>query len=439
MKCLCLLLLGAALVQAEVHVYTLQQALAIASRQNPDVALARLDEQRAQENVRIVHDPFVPKVYAGSGLAYTYGYPNAIGGNAPSLLDVRTDLALYNQPRSYMVAAARENARGTQLDAQERSDEVAYRTASLFLDVQQAAKQRQSAEDQLPTLRRVAELMESRVTEGAELPVETERAKLNLNQAEHDVKSYQASEEYAEMLLAVTLGYSATDRVKPAQAVPTLQLPPMKSEDEAVQFALMHSKPLKRLQSAVLAKELEVRSYRAARLPQVSLVAQYALFAKYTYQDYFAKFQRNNGQIGASIMVPLLPGAASAGQYQEAVTDMAKLRIQINQTRNQVISDTKRSYRDMKNAEETRDLARQQLDLAHQDLSVLLSRYAENQAQLRDVERARTQENLRWQALYSTETETQRARLAFLRQLGDLATTLQIAAAGSEDSPTAQP
>ena len=32
----------------------------------------------------------------------------------------------------------------------------------------------------------------------------------------------------------------------------------------------------------------------------------------------------------ASFMIPLLVGSAAGGQYQEAATDMAKLRIQIN-------------------------------------------------------------------------------------------------------------
>jgi outer membrane protein len=173
MKFLILLSLSVVFAQAEVHTFTLQQALAIASRQNPDVALARLDERRAQENIKIVHDPFTPKIYAGSGMAYTYGYPNSIQGNAPSIVDIRTDMAIYNKPRSYQVAAARENARGMQIDAQERADEVAYRTASLFLDAEQAVKQRQTLTDQLPTLRQVAEVMQSRVSEGAELPVET--------------------------------------------------------------------------------------------------------------------------------------------------------------------------------------------------------------------------------------------------------------------------
>ena len=94
-------LLFASLVSAEVHSLTLQQALELAARQNPEVALARLDEQRAEQGVQVALDPFRPKVYGGSGLAYTYGYPNSIDGNAPSLIELKTDMAIFNRPKSY--------------------------------------------------------------------------------------------------------------------------------------------------------------------------------------------------------------------------------------------------------------------------------------------------------------------------------------------------
>ena len=155
-------------------------------------------------------------------------------------------------------------------------------------------------------------------------------------------------------------------------------------------------------------------------------MAQYSLFAKYAFQNYFQNFQNNGAQVGASFVLPLLVGSAAGGQQAQAALDMAKLRIQINQTRNQIATDTGRSYQDMQSAEESRDLARQQLDLSHQDLSVLLSRYAEGQTALRDVERARALENQRWLALYESETQAERAKLGFLRQLGDLMSTLRV-------------
>jgi outer membrane protein TolC len=208
-KCLILVLFSALLAHAEVHTLTLQQALDLASRQSPDVALARLDAQRAEQNISVVRNPFSPRLYAGSGAAYTYGYPNAIGGNAPSIFSIQSNMALYNRPAQYQVAAAKENARGTLIDAQAQADEVAYRTANYFLDAQRAAKEREAVDGQLPSLRQAVETMQSRVSEGAELPVESKRAAINLAQAEQQLDTFKADEDYAEILLAVTLGFPA--------------------------------------------------------------------------------------------------------------------------------------------------------------------------------------------------------------------------------------
>src|SRR3954467_8908244 len=94
-----LLTVTACCMRGEVRSLTLPQALEIATRQNPDVALARLDVQRAAEGIAVAQDPFRPKVFAGSRLAYTYGYPNSIEGNAPSLFQIKTDMAIYNRPK----------------------------------------------------------------------------------------------------------------------------------------------------------------------------------------------------------------------------------------------------------------------------------------------------------------------------------------------------
>jgi len=49
---------------AEVRTLTLRDALDIALKQNPDVILARLDQQRARAQVTIAKDPFLPKLLA---------------------------------------------------------------------------------------------------------------------------------------------------------------------------------------------------------------------------------------------------------------------------------------------------------------------------------------------------------------------------------------
>ena len=53
------------------------------------MVLARLDQQRARAQVTIAKDAFVPKLFAGSGAAYTNGFPMSIDGNAPAVWIVR--------------------------------------------------------------------------------------------------------------------------------------------------------------------------------------------------------------------------------------------------------------------------------------------------------------------------------------------------------------
>src|SRR5579864_7991704 len=168
-----ILLIVALAASAEVHTVTLQDAVNLALKQSPEVVLARLDEQRAHEGVRIAKDPFTPKVYGGSGLAYTNGYPNSIEGSAPAIFEAKTQMALFNRPLSFQLAAARENARGAALDIQSKTEDVAYRTASLFLDAQQAARAATSLVSEIESLQRVAESTRARVSEGREIPLES--------------------------------------------------------------------------------------------------------------------------------------------------------------------------------------------------------------------------------------------------------------------------
>lgn len=428
LKVAALWLISLDFARAEVHSLTLQQALEIAVRQNPDVALARLDEQHADEGVKIAQDPFRPHVYAGSGLAYTYGYPNSIEGNAPSLFQVRTEESLYNRPKSYELAAARESARSFRFGTQAKADDIAYQTADLFLTASQIEHESETISGQIPSLQKVVELASVSVNEGSELPLELKRARVNLAASQERLGSDTLDKDYYEMMLAIALGYPATDRVKPVDSGQLSGAAPV-SEEEAADMALQNSRELRQMQSNVLAKELDLRSYKAARLPQVDLVAQYALFARYNYVNYFQKFQRNNFQLGASVTIPILIGPAYKGLAQQAYTDVQKLRVQMDQVRNRILADTRRSYEQWRKAESIRNLSHMQLDLAREELTVLLAQNGEGRIPMSQVEQARIEESNRWIAFFDSETQVTRAKLAILHRTGTLMASVRAGAA----------
>ena len=316
----------------EVRVLTLRQALELASAQNPDVLLARLDAQKARAQVTVTRDPFRPKVFAGSGAAWSTGFPSSIEGSAPSIVQVRTQMAIFNRPQSYLTAQANEEVRGAGVDVARRQEEAVYRVASLYLDAEQAGRSLEATRRQLDSLKRVEELMQQRVAEGRDLALESKKANLAVLRANQHADGLAADMMTAENNLAAALGFGPNDLARPAtEERPALSVPV--SEEASIEKALEGSNELKRLQSNIQSKMLEIKSYRAERLPKVNLVAQYSLFAKYNYQDYFTKFQRNNAQVGASIEIPLLVGQAASAQSAQSEADIAKLRIEGDRTR----------------------------------------------------------------------------------------------------------
>jgi outer membrane protein TolC len=296
---------------------------------------------------------------------------------------------------------------------------VAYQAADLFLTANQLEHESQNISSQIPSLQKVIESTSASVSEGSELPLELKRAQVNLAISQERRGADNLDKDYYEMMLAIVLGYPATDRVKPIESnLLATAIPP--SEAEATDMALRGNRELRQMQSNVLAKELDLRSYKSARLPQVDLVAQYALFARYNYVNYFQKFQRNNFQLGASVTIPLLIGSAAKGLEQRAYTDVQKLRIQTDQIRNRIMADTRRSYEQWRKAENLRRLTRMQLDLAREELTVLLAQNSEGRVPMSQVEQARVDESNRWIALFDAETQVTRAKLAILRQTGNL-------------------
>jgi len=413
-----------AAASAEVHPLTLRQAVDMALKENPDIVLARLDEQKAQAAVRVAKDPFVPKVYAGSGLAKVWGYPTSIEGAAPSIVQSRTEMSLFNRPKSYELARARETARGAAINTQSKSDDVAYETASQFLDIQQMARSAQSLALELESLQGVNAAVNLRIQEGRELPLEAKRVAVDLARGRQRADGLTEDLDFAEASLAVVLGFPAGDRVQPVDE--ERQPPELPASEQAAQeLALQNNKEIRRLESQLQAKGFESREYQAARLPVIDLVAQYALFAKSNYQAFFTKIQRNNEELGVSIQIPLLVGSASRGLAAQTQIDIMELRAQMNQTRNRIELDTQKSYHDLQKAMSASEVARLDLDYAREQVSVLLAQLGEGRAQQQKVDDARFTEQEKWIAFYDAQHAVEKARLDLLRQTGTLLAALR--------------
>jgi outer membrane protein TolC len=415
-----LVFLAASAALAETRTLTLREAIDIAVRQNPDVVMARLDEQKAQESVRIARDPFSTKVVVGSGLAYTVGFPMSVEGASPSVFQVRAIQSLYNKPRSYEVAVAKENARATTIDTAAKREDVAHRTALLYLDAHRAARGADASRQLIATSEKLASTVDARVSEGRELPIENRRAALRLAQARQRLADFEAAQEQTEAALSVVLGFRPEDRVRTTADDPAVpDLPP--DEAASIESALTNNKDVQRIESAMQARGLEARGARAAWLPQMDLVAQYGLFAKFNnYEEFFRRFERHNAQLGASFAFPIFPGSGAKARASQAELEVTRLRTQANALRDRLTLDTRKAWSDVRRAESARELARLDLEFTREQLSVTLAQSEEGRASFRQVEELRAAETEKWLAYYDAVHALERARIDLVRLTGTI-------------------
>jgi hypothetical protein len=92
--------------------------------------------------------------------------------------------------------------------------------------------------------------------------------------------------------------------------------------------------------------------------------------------------------------------------------------------RNRISTDIQQSFRDVKKTDTAAEVARLDLDVAREQVSVLLAQMQEGRATLRQVEEARVGENAKWMAFYDAQYNSERARWNLLRLSGDLLASL---------------
>jgi outer membrane protein TolC len=410
---------------AETHTLTLRAAASTAMNQSAEVLLARLDQQKAAIRVVAAKDAFIPKVYAGSGAAYSYGFPMSVEGSSPSVVQAKAVSSIFNRQKSYEIAAAREDQRGAAFGASHAGLQAVLSAVEVFLDVERLNRLYAMAQRQVDSTKAVAELMSQRVAEGRELPLDLKKAQLEAEKAGQQLEALSDARDYAEASLAMILGFAAGDRVHPAIEDRTAPALPVSSE-EAVTSAFADSAELARLQSSLVARGLDAKAGRAARLPSVDLVAQYGLLAKFNnYEDFFRSFQRHNAQLGVSLQIPLFLGNSAKASADAADTEAARLRVQLNSARSQIQTETERLFRTVATADKSRRVARLDLDVAREEVSIRLAMMEEGKAALQDVERARLAESTKWQSYYDAQHRLELAQYQLLGKTGGLVAALR--------------
>src|ERR1039458_6279857 len=84
----------------------LERAIRLALAHSTSSTIANADVQRAFAAYREIRNNYLPQLFVGSGLGWTYGYPLSIEGSAPALANAVVQSSIFNpSQRQFMNAA----------------------------------------------------------------------------------------------------------------------------------------------------------------------------------------------------------------------------------------------------------------------------------------------------------------------------------------------
>ena len=405
---------------------TLRTAVEIALKANPDVLLARLDQEKAHQGVREARAPFSPQLTVGSGLAYTNGIPQSVEGSTPSIVRAVGRQFLYNRAQSNRVKEARELETAAGHSAEGKRNEVAFRVASTYLDFESAWRRTKLLADQAENLQCVEGVVAARVEEARQLPLDLTRARLETARARRALEAETAQLRLLEAKLKhqISLSQEAPLEPQPSGFVSTLPLP--QDEREALARAVAGNPELKRIDASLRAKGFALRAEKGALAPRVDLVAQYSLLGRFNnFEDFFNKFQRHNGQIGMSFQIPVFGRKEVSARAAKVRLETSALEIQRSALRSGIELEVHRKFEELHQAEGQQKLARLELDFTRENLSVILANHDEGRTAMEEIEKARLEESQAWAAYYDSQYSVQKAKLDLLRETGELVAALR--------------
>ncbi len=406
-------------------VLTLKRSIDLALQNSKDIQLAKIQARVAENAENLTRAEFLPNLYAGSGAGYTYGLPETPGGRPPSIFSLTYTEQVFNGPLRGLAREQQEQAKAQRLLLEDTRNVVVERVATSYLELVKVRHSLELLRKEKQSAEKIVDVTQQRQGEGFELPSEVTKAQLTRAQVFQRILQLEGRQDELEVYLRNQLGLGVD---QPIEVTPE-ELPGSAEQEGAnlVAMASQGNTSIAFAESDVKAKEFRLEGEKKGYWPTLELVAIYDVLAKYNFKNYaniYNNFMYNNLNAGINVNVPIFSAKTRANvALAQAGLDAAKLNLANKRT--QVSAEVRQRSRKVQETDAAKEVARLELQLATQNVAVLQSQFGEGKANLRDVERARLDENEKWMAYLDANFQRQQAQLELLRTAGQLEKALE--------------
>ena len=402
---------------------TLKRALELALQNSKDIKIARIQASVADRAAMISKADFLPNLYVGSGAGYTYGIPETPGGRAPAIFNVTYTEQVFNLPLRGAAKEQQEQAKAQRILLEDARNTVIAGTATGYLELVKVRHSLELLKKENDSAESILGVTQQRANEGFELPMEVTRSQLTKAQVTQKILQLEGREDELETYLRDQLGLAPEQQFD----LSADDLPGAAEQEGAnlIAMAMENNTDIRLAQSDVRAKEFRYRGEKGGYWPTLELVSVYSLLGRFNnYDQFFQTFQRNNYNAGVQVQMPVFSARTKAA-VGLADVNLQVAKAALENKKNQVSADVRKKTRRLREMDAAKEVARLQLQLAQQSVGALQSQFEEGKTNLRDVERARLEENDRWMAYLDATFQRQQAQVELLRTAGQLDKVLE--------------
>lgn len=267
------------------------------------------------------------------------------------------------------VRAAAENEKVARFGLQDARELVVLVVGNEYLLTIESAARLETTKAQLATAQTIFHQAEDLKKAGVSAGIDVLRAQVQMQGQQQRVLAAQNQYEQQKMRLARTIGLPVSQPFELTDKVPYAPLPQLNLE-EALARAYLRRPEYLAGQSRVRAAELAVKAARGEALPTVQVNGQVGRVGPAPGSS------ETTYSLSAGIHVPVFQGGKVKADVAQAEAQLRESRLQHENLRSRVEFEVRSAWMDVKSSDEQVGVARQQVDLANEQLKEAQDRYS---------------------------------------------------------------
>ena len=158
---------------------SLKRVVELALTHATGAAIAAADEQRAAASYRELSNNYIPQLSTGAGLGYSYGFPLALEGSAPSLFNINTQSALLNPSLRDFVRAAKADSAVASLKTKDERNQIIQDAALSYAELAKWEQRLTRLQETETAANQMQAAVAERVKEGVDSEIDGTKARLS--------------------------------------------------------------------------------------------------------------------------------------------------------------------------------------------------------------------------------------------------------------------